>query len=186
MKTRTLLLLLISGPSLAADTAVKAPNPFAGLLPLVGHCWQATFPDGKKIDTHCFTSVYDGAFINDQHVVCGEGEPYAGETWYAHDADNNTVNYRYYNSIGGVSDGTVVTNGEQLLFPDETYENKGQSITYRTTWDLSEGQYVSNMWRQDATVEGGWVPVWQMVFKQVALADQSTAVYNEQRQLICQ
>lgn len=184
MKIFTSLLLLLGGQSQA--TEANPPNPYTGLMPLVGHCWQATFPDGKKIDTHCFSAVYDGAFINDQHVVCGDGAPYYGETWYAHDAPSNTVNYRYYNSAGGISDGSVVADGQQLLFPDETYENQGQTITYRTTWDLTEGQYVSNMWRQDATVESGWVPVWQMVFKQVTLAEQSIVQFNAQHQLICQ
>ncbi len=165
-------------------TSAKEMN-FSGLMPLVGQCWQATFPDGKKIDTHCFSSVYGGMFIKDQHVVCGGEQPYYGETWYAHDQPSGTVNYRYYNSLGGVSDGTVEFKPMQLVFPDETYENNGQQITYRTTWDLSEGQYVSNMWQQDAAVEGGWKPIWNMDFKSINIEEQHVVQFNQHHELHC-
>ncbi len=181
MKYLTLLFIVFSFHSLADDSN----QPYSGLLPLVGHCWQATFPDGKKIDTHCFSSVYDGAFIKDQHVVCGEGAPYYGETWYSHDQTSKSVQYRYYNSLGGVSDGSVKFQDKRLVFPDEHYENNGQQMTYRTHWELSEGQYVSTMWQKDDSVEGGWKKVWHMLFKQVDLSQQNVVQFNHQHVLHC-
>ena len=181
MKYSTLLFILISHQSLADNSM----QPFSGLMPLVGHCWQAPFPDGKKIDTHCFTSVYNGAFIKDQHVVCGDDQAYYGETWYTHDKTSNSVNYRYYNSLGGISDGSVQFQDQRLVFPDESYENNGQTTTYRTDWQLTEGQYVSNMWQQDHAAEDGWKKVWHMVFKQVDLSQQNVVQFNHQRELHC-
>ncbi len=65
MKLAAAFLLFISLVAQANTTA-----QFAGLDQLVGHCWQATFPDGQKIDTHCFSDVYSGAFIKDQSLHC--------------------------------------------------------------------------------------------------------------------
>ncbi|MCB1582140.1 MAG: hypothetical protein R3E90_05630 [Marinicella sp.] len=177
----TVCCLLVFSLSVQADTAKK----FKGFEQLVGHCWQATFPDGLKVDTHCFSDVYSGAFIKDQHVVCGEGQPYLGETWYVFGHNNNQVSYRYYNSMGGVSDGSVEYKDNQLLFPDETYEKNGQQIVYRSNWALSEDQYQSQMWQMDAKVESGWKKIWEMTFKKIELNKQNVAQYNEKHQLTC-
>ncbi len=158
---------------------------FQSLNQLVGQCWQATFPDGKKVDTHCFSAVYGGAFIKDEHVVCGPGEPYYGETWYVYDSKKQLVTYRYYNSLGGISDGSVTFKDQQLVFPDETYQQGEQSITYRTTWSLAKDQYTSDMLQQDPSHAEGWKPVWQMVFKPIDLAQQDQVQFNRRHELHC-
>jgi hypothetical protein len=165
---------------------VAAESKFKGLDQLVDSCWQASFPDGKKVDTHCFSEVYSGAFIKDQHIVCGENQPYRGETWYVYDEKDQSVSYRYYNSMGGVSDGTVEFKDQKLLFPDETYEKDGAKIVYRTDWSLQKGMYQSNMWQKDKSVETGWKKIWQMDFKQVDLKQNEHAFWGDNGLLNCQ
>lgn len=177
---KLLFLILISTPAVAER--VNA-HQFQGLNQLVGHCWQATFPDGKKVDTHCFSKVYDGAFIRDEHVVCGDKEPYYGETWYVKDANTGAITYRYYNSLGGVSDGSVESVGNELHFPNESYENKGQQIVYRTRWSLNKDEYQSNMWQQNQ--DKSWKKIWQMDFRKIDLKNQSIVQFDQQQQLYC-
>ncbi len=172
-----ILVLSFISPASQAD--------FQTLNQLAGQCWQATFPDGKKVDTHCFSQVYGGAFIKDQHVVCGSEKPYYGETWYVYDSKQETVTYHYYNSFGGVSDGSVAFKQQQLLFPDETYQQGEQSVTYRTTWSLADGQYTSAMQQQDAEHVDGWKPIWQMVFKPIDLEQQKLVQLNSKNELHC-
>lgn len=177
-------LILMTALLLAAHNLTA--KPFQSLHQLVGHCWQADFPDGKKTDTHCFSEQYDGAFITDEHVVCGAGEtPYYGSTWYLRDAESGAISYHYYNSLGMLSEGTVRFSGEQLLFPDETYQANGQTVTYQTSWTLGEDQYVSVMAQQDDSLESGWKPVWEMNFKKADLAEQQLVKRNSKHQLEC-
>jgi hypothetical protein len=179
---RTLLILTI----LFLSCQVISAERFGHLHQLAGHCWQASFPDGKKTDTHCFSEQYDGAFITDEHVVCGAGvAPYYGSTWYLRDAESGAISYHYYNSMGMLSEGTVHFSGEQLLFPDETYQVNGQTVTYQTSWTLGDEQYVSVMAQQDDSQEGGWKPVWEITFKKTGLADQQLVKRNDQHQLEC-
>lgn len=166
--------------------AVAAKPQFNGLDQLVGQCWQATFSDGVKVDTHCFSEVYQGAFIKDQHVVCGGKEPYYGETWYVYDTDKKTITYRYYNSLGGISDGSIQFKDNQLIFPDETYQQGEKRTTYRTTWSLGEQQYQTKMSQQDTTVAGGWKPIWEMTFKAISVATDNTVSFDQTQQLRCQ
>lgn len=165
---------------------VFADSRFAGLDQLLGSCWQASFPDGKKVDTHCFSEVYQGAFIKDQHIVCGEQQPYRGETWYVYDEKAQTVSYRYYNSLGGVSDGSVEFQNQKLMFPDETYEKDGAKTVYRTDWTLQQDKYQSNMWQQEYNKETGWKEIWQMDFKKVDLKQNKHAFWDDNGLLNCQ
>ena len=174
-----LFTLLLSSPTIIAE-------PFGNLQQLTGHCWQADFPDGTKTDTHCFSEYYGGAFIVDEHVVCGAGaEPYYGSTWYARDAESGAISYHYYNSLGMVSSGSVTSADQQLLFPDETYQQNGQTVVYKTSWTLGEQRYTSVMAQQDDNQASGWKPVWEMTFKQTDLADQQLVKRNTQHQLTC-
>jgi hypothetical protein len=73
---------------------------------LVGHCWRGQLPDGNE-DVHCFESVYGGQHVRDRHEVTGGAEIYRGETLYSWDGAAGAVAYTYWNSLGGVSRGTM-------------------------------------------------------------------------------
>jgi len=65
--------ILLAGMAMAAP-AEAPPAPYQPLAFLVGHCWKGTFPDGKATDEHCFSWIYGGKFVRDEHVVHrGEG-----------------------------------------------------------------------------------------------------------------
>ena len=60
--------ILLAGMAMAAP-AEAPPAPYQPLAFLVGHCWKGTFPDGKATDEHCFSWIYGGKFVRDEHVV---------------------------------------------------------------------------------------------------------------------
>lgn len=109
-------------------------TPEAGLKPLdflVGHCWQAEFKPGTT-DTHCFERTYGGKHIRDRHEVTGG---YAGETLYSWDGKAGHVAYTYWNSLGGVSRGTMRPGGDRLDFGDEAYTSPdGKTARIATHW----------------------------------------------------
>lgn len=116
---------------------IAAVAPEAGLKPLdflVGHCWQAEFKPGTT-DTHCFETAYDGKHIRDRHHVTGG---YAGETLYSWDGKAGLVAYTYWNSLGGVSRGTMRPAGDTLDFGDEAYTAPdGRSARISTFWRVA-------------------------------------------------
>ncbi len=159
------VLFMISGASQADDTQPSSKYP--GLSSLVGHCFHAPFPQGGAIDTHCFTDLYQGQFIIDDHLVCGDGKNYRGKTIYAVRADDHKVIYRYHNSLGGFSDGEVRFDAGVLNFPEESYQQKdGSAKVYRTQWQLNETGYLSVM--DERLPSGEWQAVWQMAFKKTS------------------
>jgi hypothetical protein len=151
-------------------SATDAPVPEKPLQPLdfwVGHCWEGKFADGKATDRHCFEPMLDGHFVRDRHVVRGEKPDYSGETIYWFDAATKRIKYMYFNSIGGVSTGTVDAQGERLQFPSEEYKlGDGQVQTFRTSWDRdgTDG-YIA---RTEQQAPGKWVEVWKVHFSRVA------------------
>lgn len=143
----------------AATLAQPALQPLAFL---VGSCWSGTQPQGS-VDTHCFSPVYGGYFIRDVHEVTGAPKPYAGESLYHWDATQKQVRYTYYNSIGGVSVGTMHVEDGRLLFP-ESYESKeGKRIEMRSVW-TQEGAdtFVA---KTDMKSDETWKEQFRVVFK---------------------
>lgn len=123
--------------SLALLAAAAADPPLrAELMPLeflVGHCWEGTLPDGKS-DRHCFESVYGGQHIRDHHVVGPGAGVYSGETFYSA-AGAGRVAFVYFNSIGGVSQGTLGAEPGRLNFGEERYRGPdGRQITLSVQW----------------------------------------------------
>ena len=119
-----------------SGAAAPAPpgEPLAPLAFLVGHCWRGEFSGGAK-DTHCFESVFDGRHVRDRHEVAGPGEPYRGETLYSWNAAQGRVEYTYWNSLGGVSRGTMAAKAGILDFGDESYTGpNGERMTMSTLW----------------------------------------------------
>lgn len=154
--------------------APPADDPLEPLRFLAGSCWQGRFPDGRNADTHCFEGFYGNAFLRDTHLVWGESDDYRGETIYHRDGANGAIVYRYWNSVGGVSDGAVVVEPGRLLFPGERYTSEdGSTIEMRSFMQpLDAGRYLA---RSERKVEAGWEPLWEMEFRRVGPADRDPA-----------
>ncbi len=120
----------------ALALAGEPPALRPGLEPLgflVGHCWRGEFAEGEQ-DTHCFESVYGGQHVRDRHEVTGGAGVYRGETLYSADA-SGAVGFTYWNSLGGVSRGTMRAEPDRLNFGDETYRDpEGREIAVSTFW----------------------------------------------------
>lgn len=126
---------------MAAALAAPAPAPVPAVRPgleplgfLVGHCWRGELPSGEP-DTHCFEPVYGGQHIRDRHeVAVAVGRTYAGETFYSVDGAGG-VEFTYYNSLGGVSRGTMRAGEGRLNFGNEEYRGPdGRRITISVFW----------------------------------------------------
>lgn len=114
--------LLLSDWPLRSDAGAAADSPLAPLAFLAGHCWVTTFADGRETDTHCYEWMHDGMQLRDRHVVRGDKPDYRGETVYAFNGEHNRVEYRYWNSLGGQSDGHLeVAADGTLRFADDRY-----------------------------------------------------------------
>lgn len=116
------LLLLVLPVSLIAGAAGESPLRAFDFL--AGYCWQGEFENGA-VDTHCFTWVYGDKHVRDVHVVRGDGSDYRGETIYSVDGDSGGVTFRYWNSLGGVSNGRIVVEDGALVSPAEIYAGAG-------------------------------------------------------------
>jgi hypothetical protein len=120
-----------------AKSASPPPPLRAELEPLrflIGHCWRGEFRNGA-VDVHCFESVYGGRHVRDRHDVKGPGAPYAGETLYSWNAGAKQVDYTYWNSLGGVSRGTMAAIPDGLDFGNETHSGPdGRKTTIATKW----------------------------------------------------
>jgi len=126
-----LLLLTLHFPAGAAD----APSPYAPLAHLAGHCWKGTLPNGKDVDTHCFSWIYADHFVRDRHTVHGDGHAdYLGESIYYWDGTARKLQYLYVESDGGSSQGAVESAGDALVFPPTDYQQDGKVQTYRSQW----------------------------------------------------
>ncbi len=147
------LLAALALPALAA-----APGPYQPLAFLVGHCWKGTFPASPVTDEHCFSWIYDGKFVRDEHVVHrGAGQPdNRGESIYVWDGAAQELQYLYIESAGGFSRGTVATDGDALVFPPTRYTESGETQTYRSRWQPA-GQSAYDV-LTEFQVKDRWVP----------------------------
>lgn len=122
--------------ALAALLSAAQPQLRPELAPLaflVDHCWEGTLPDGKR-DRHCFEAVYGGQHIRDHHVVGPGAGVYSGETFYSA-AGTGRVAFVYFNSIGGVSQGTLGAEPDRLNFGEESYRGPdGRQISLSVQW----------------------------------------------------
>jgi hypothetical protein len=102
---------------------------------LVGHCWRGEFARTGQRDTHCFESVYGGQHVRDRHEVTGKADIYRGETLYSWNGEARRVEYTYWNSLGGVSRGTMTPKPGLLDFGSEEHvRSDGARIAYTTAW----------------------------------------------------
>lgn len=136
---------------------------------LVGFCWRASFPEGASDDTHCFTEMYGRSFIRDRHLVQGHDPDYRGETIYHVDSATNQISFRYWSSIGGVSDGVAVSVEGGVLFPAEHHVREDGSEVDMRSSIKQEGadRYVSVA---EQLVDGHWRELWRMTFTKLGPA----------------
>ncbi len=167
MKTLPALLLSLFAGSAAASAAPPPPGNYQPLAFLAGHCWKGTFPDGKQTDQHCFTWVYDGKFVRDQHVVHGDGHPdNLGESIYFWDSAAKQLQYLYIESGGGFSRGAVTATEDALVFPPTSYTENGETQTYRSRWQrVGDKAYDVVTEFQTKT---GWAPGFKVHMERVA------------------
>ena len=124
-----MLMLLIAAIVADAPTVQPAFQPMAFL---VGHCWEGKF-EGGETDTHCFDAVYGGQHVRDRHEVKGGKGIYLGETIYSR--EGQAVSYTYWNSLGGVSRGSMKGDGDRLDFGVEQHRTAdGKDIVLATHW----------------------------------------------------
>ena len=158
-------LLLLTLPFAAA--AADAPSPYAPLAFLAGQCWQGALPGGKDIDTHCFSWIYGGKFLRDQHTVHGAGhDDYLGESIYFWDSAAKKLQYLYIENAGGSSLGAVQASGDALVFPDTTYQENGETQVYRSRWQKNGSDaydVVTEFKNKD-----GWTPGFSVHMKKTA------------------
>jgi hypothetical protein len=138
LRTCCALALVASLPAGTAGSAAAAPpvdDPYRPLAFLVGHCWKGAFAKGNDTDEHCFSWIYGGKFVRDEHVVHRDGRPDAfGESIYMWDSAAGRLEYLYIESAGGFSRGAVTAADGALVFAPVSYVENGASQTYRSRW----------------------------------------------------
>jgi hypothetical protein len=144
-----------AGPAAAAATA---PDPYQPLAFLIGHCWKGAFAgDARTTDEHCFSRIYGGKFVRDEHVVHREGRPDAfGESIYAWDSAAGQLVYFYVESAGGFLRGTVTVEDGALVFPAAAFVERGESTNIRSRWQRSGDDAYDVV--TEFQVKDRWVP----------------------------
>lgn len=130
--------------ALLPAVAAAAPSPLEPLAFLAGNCWITVIDGGRETDTHCYGWMNGGQQLRDRHVVRGNKPDYSGETVYAYNGERKRIEYRYWNSEGGQSDGYVeVAPDGTLRFLDDRYVGL-DGVAYTFSSELtqpSEGRY---------------------------------------------
>ncbi len=130
--------LLLASAGQAQDEAPVLREELMPLAFLAGSCWTGVFPGSETFDVHCYEPVYGGQYLRDVHAVPQGDTVYRGETLYHWDAEAAVITYRYYNSIGGVSDGTMTPDGDRLIFPDEAHRGQdGEERVFSTVMQIT-------------------------------------------------
>lgn len=145
----------------ATAPARHPPMRLAALAFLAGSCWRGTFPGGRQTDTHCFSPIYQGTFMQDRHVVEGASAPYSGHTLYSYDVMGRSIRFTYHASDGSRSTGAAVPRPGGLSFPAETHRAAdGRETTIRSSWtrDGADAYVVLS----EARRGGRWRELWRM------------------------
>jgi hypothetical protein len=154
--------VVLLGCTLLPSVVPAADASLAPLSRLAGHCWKGEFAEGGSWDRHCFEWAYDGKFLHDKHVVTGKRAPYGGETFYRYDRKAQRIEFHYFNSQGGYSEGHVLPEQNELRFPEERYEQGGKALVLRTIWRF-EGE-AKMLAVTEQLQDGQWVEAWRIVF----------------------
>jgi hypothetical protein len=150
--------------SLAAPAAGPAAAPAAAADPLqplaflIGHCWKGSFAgDARATDEHCFSSIYGGRYVRDEHVARREGRPDAfGESIYLWNSAARQLEYFYVESAGGFIHGTVTVEDGVLVFPAAAFIEQGESMNVRSRWQRAGDDSYDVV--TEFQVKDRWVP----------------------------
>jgi len=132
---------MLGALSLLLTTSNGLPRPgLDAFRPYVGHCWAAALGT-NVVDRHCFSLVYGGQHVRDEHVVTKNRAPvYSGETLYSVVAGK--IVFTYWNSLGGVGHGTARANGNDLRFSLNMRASPGAAVSASTvSWRKTKTGY---------------------------------------------
>jgi hypothetical protein len=140
---------------LAEVSPAAQDSPLQQLEFLAGHCWRGEFEHNGATDVHCYTWVFGRKHLRDVHVVTGEGSVYRGETIYSVEGSSGEIIFRYWNSLGGVSDGQLLFEDGVIRSPAEKYTgDDGKTREFRSSLrQLDEFRYEAVT---EEFVEGRW------------------------------
>jgi hypothetical protein len=143
-----------------------SPGAYQPLAFLADHCWKGSFPGGEgQTDEHCFSWIYGGKFLRDQHTVRAPGKRDAlGESIYFWNSSAHQLEYLYIESDGGFSRGAVSTDQDSLVFPDTSFTENGKTQVYRSRWQRS-GTNAYDVLTEFRNA-GGWVPGFKIHMEQ--------------------
>ncbi len=150
---------------LACGTSSATDDPLAPLAFLAGHCWTTTLGDGHRTDTHCYEWMHDGKQLRDRHVVLGRDPAYRGETIFAWHGGRKRIEYRYWNSEGGQSDGHVEVgpDGTIRFLDDHFVEPNGATYDFASEMVRpDEAHYRMTVRNLD---DGKWREISTLVFE---------------------
>jgi hypothetical protein len=153
---------------LCPTLAGTADSPLAPLAFLAGHCWTTDIDGGRETDTHCYEWMHGGQQLRDRHVVRGDKPDYLGETVYAWNGERKRVEFRYWNSLGGQSDGYLeVAADGTLKFLDDRYVGP-DGVAYVFASEMTrpaEGEYrILTRYREG----DAWKDMWTRHFRRAA------------------
>lgn len=164
--------LLATLAAAAPSAAPAAADPYQPLAFLVGHCWKGTFAAGGRTDEHCFSRMYGGKFLRDEHVVHapeGGGADEFGETIYLWNSATAQLEYLYVESGGGFLRGTATADGAALVFPAAAYVDHGKTLNVRSRWQRAgDDAYEVTT---EFEIGGRWVPAFSLRMQRQHAAD---------------
>ena len=156
----------------AAWAAAIAQQRGRGMQPfefVAGSCWRGTFPNGRQTDTHCFSPIYAGSYMQDRHVVEGAATPYSGDTLFRRDAMSRQVRFTYHASDGSVTQGQANPIDGGISFPEEHRAADGTVTPIRTIWVRDgEDAYVVT---SEAQRDGAWRTMFRIRMERVRPGD---------------
>ncbi|MBU6374255.1 MAG: DUF1579 family protein [Alphaproteobacteria bacterium] len=164
-----LALSLLLAAAAPADAAARLAPPLAGLDQLVG-CWRGAFAATTAVhDERCFSPMFEGAFLRDEHAVVGGPAVYRGEAIYRFDPRRQRVEATYYASDGGVEIGRVNLAPGEISFPAAPFIGAdGKVLLVRARWRF-EGpdRFVST---SEIRKDGRWKPHLHIVYERATSA----------------
>lgn len=157
-------------PAASAAPAARSPSPadpYQPLAFLVGHCWKGSFAQGAGTDEHCFSRIYGGRFLRDEHVVHrgGGGSDEFGETIYVWNSATAQLEYLYIESGGGFIRGTATVDGQTLVFSEAAYIEGGKAMNVRSRWQRSGDDAYDVI--TEFQVQDRWVPGFSLHMQRV-------------------
>ena len=184
MRIMLLLVVLAAASGSGGAEPQTEAERFAPVADLAGRCWVGHFPESTLRDVHCWEWAVAKRFLRDRHRVMGsEGTSYQGETLYGWDSEDEVLRYWYFNSLGGVSEGSVERTEDGWRFrehyrgsPGEmdllsSYSRQGEDGYAIETRRLREGSWepfgsirFEALGEPAVESQGPWAESWDLVF----------------------